>query len=300
KGEMRSTLALSGSFRTPEGQRVVDFRLRASVFAGLPRFYLEPQLLVNADTGIMTYIKDLSLEFVALNPIRSASIGGSPGWKGGTGENPVRLFQVDDEQYRFEGAAGSGDKAPGWMEINDGNGTLAFTLRDFWEQWPKRLEVETKRAKLGRFLYFEEGELAHMEPWYKHDYLSEGNSYRQREGRARRWQVWLDRSGDGETLAKAVDRHLVPAADPVQAIATGEWGFIAASGTKGMTEYDSWAENQFDGYVRSIREQRDYGAMNWGDWWGERDVNWGNHEYDTPLHILSQFARTGDPKYFYV
>src|SRR5690606_21188117 len=32
KGDMRSTLALSGSFRTPEGHRVVDFRLRASVF----------------------------------------------------------------------------------------------------------------------------------------------------------------------------------------------------------------------------------------------------------------------------
>jgi len=25
----------------------------------------------------------------------------------------------------------------------------------------------------------------------------------------------------------------------------------------------------------------------------------GNHEYDTPKHILMQFARTGDPKYFY-
>jgi hypothetical protein len=67
-----------------------------------------------------------------------------------------------------------------------------------------------------------------------------------------------------------------------------------------MEEYDTWAENLFEGYCRSIREQRDYGAMNWGDWWGERNCNWGNHEYDTPLHIFTQFARTGDPKYFYV
>lgn len=137
KGDMRSTLALSGSFRTPEGQRVVDFRLRASVFAGLPRFYLEPQLLVNADTGIITRIQDLSLEIVALNPVRTAGIGGTPGWKGTASDKPVRLFQIDDEQYRLEGANGSGGKAPGWVEIDDGNGTLAVTLRDFWEQWPR-------------------------------------------------------------------------------------------------------------------------------------------------------------------
>jgi hypothetical protein len=101
-------------------------------------------------------------------------------------------------------------------------------------------------------------------------------------------------------LSKSANRHLVPAADPAQAIATGEWGFIAPAGSKGMAEYDTWGDNLFEGYCRSIREQRDYGAMNWGDWWGERGVNWGNHEYDTPLHILTQFARTGDPKYFYV
>src|SRR5690606_36761261 len=90
KGEMRTTLALAGSFRTSDGKRMVDFRLRASVFAGLPRFYLEPQLLVNADTGIITHINDLSLEFIPLNPIRSASIGGAPGWKGEPTDTAVR------------------------------------------------------------------------------------------------------------------------------------------------------------------------------------------------------------------
>ena len=300
-GKMRSTLALSGAFRTPEGNRVVDFRLRASVYAGLPQFYLEPQILVNADTGMITYLNDLSLEFIPLNQIRSASIGGSPGWKGTPSVgSPVRLFQVDDENYRFEGASGSGSQAPGWLEIDDGKGAMAVTLRDFWQQWPKSLEVDSKVAKLGLFPYFQAGAFNHMEPWYKHDYLFEGNSYRLREGQSRRWQVWVDMSGNGEALTKSVNRHLVPAADPAQAIATEEWGFIAPAGSKGMAEYDTWADKQFEGYCRSIQEQRDYGAMNWGDWWGERGVNWGNHEYDTPLHILTQFARTGDPKYFYV
>ena len=300
-GKLRSTLLLSGSFRTPEKQRMVDFRLRASVYAGLSQFYLEPQILINADNDMIQYINDLNLEFIPLNTMRSASIGGTPGWSGSPASgSPVRLFQTDDENYRFEGAAGAGNKAPGWMEINDGKGTLAVVLRDFWQQWPKSLEVDSKVARLGLFPRFKEGTFAHMEPWYKHDYLFEGNSYRLREGQSRRWQVWIDLSGKGENLAGSANMSLVAAADPAQAIATGEWGFVAPAGSKGMAEYDNWADNQFEGYCRSIREQRDYGAMNWGDWWGERGVNWGNHEYDTPLHILTQFARTGDPKYFYV
>jgi len=144
----------------------------------------------------------------------------------------------------------------------------------------KSLEADSKVVRLGLFPRFEEGTFAHMGPWYKHDYLS--RQFVPAAGRSEpSLQVWLDISGNGEILAKSVNNHLVPAPDPAQAIATGEWGFIAPAGSKGMVEYDKWADNQFEGYCRSIREQRDYGAMNWGDWWGERRCNWGNHEYDT-------------------
>lgn len=300
-GKLRSTLALAGSFRSPEGRRVVDFRLRASVYAGLSQIYLEPQLLINADKDMIQYINDLSLEFVPVNSLQSAVIGGIPGWKGTPASgSSVRLLQLDDENYRMEGAPGTGKQAPGWVEMNDGEGNMAVTLRDFWQQWPKSLEVDSGIVRLGLFPRFEEGTFDHMGPWYKHDYLFEGDSYRLREGQTRRWQVWFDLSGDGDVLSKSINKHLVPAVDPAQAIATGEWGYIAPAGSPGMAEYDSLADNLFEHYCRSIRENRDYGAMNWGDWWGERGCNWGNHEYDTPLHLLNQFAQTGDPKYFYV
>ena len=34
--------------------------------------------------------------------------------------------------------------------------------------------------------------------------------------------------------------------------------------------------------------------MNFGDWWGERQHNWGNLEYDDSHVFLRHFARTGD------
>ncbi len=300
-GTLRSTLLLTGSFRTPAGGRVVGFRLRASVYAGLPRVCLEPQILIDAEQGMIQHIRDLSIEFVSRTPLHSAALGGAPGWTGSAARgSPVRLLQVDDENYRLEGASGTGGQAPGWLEWDDGQGPVAVALRDFWQQWPKSLEVDGRAVRLGLFPRFEAGTFAHMGPWYKHDYLFDGNTYRLRQGQTRRWQIWVDLAGHGESLAQMANQPCLPAADPVQALGTGQWGYVAPAGSPGMEDYDQWAERLFEGYCRSIREQRDYGAMNWGDWWGERNCNWGNHEYDTPLHMLIQFARTGDPRYFIV
>ena len=300
KGKIRSTLLLKGAFHRPNGARVFGFRMRVSVFAGLSKVYLEPQILLDSEKGVIQNIRSLKLEVIALDPMCSASIGGAPGWSGKPA-SLLRLFQVDDENYRFEGAEPKGSKAPGWAEIDDGKGSIAIALKDFWQQWPKSIEVDSKGLTIGLFPEFKEGSFNHMKPWYKYQYLFEDNCYRLRTGQAPRWQIWLDFSGDGASLAKSANTPLVPSADPAQAIASGVWSDIAPAGSKGMKEYDDWAENLFDnGYCHSIKAQRDYGQMNWGDWFGERRCNWGNHEYDTAKHILIKFARTGDPKYFYV
>ncbi|UCD00155.1 MAG: hypothetical protein JSW66_09790 [Phycisphaerales bacterium] len=300
EGEIRSTLLLRGAFRDPDGRRVFGFRVLASVFAGLSKVYLEPQILIDSENGVVQHLRDLKFAVTPLVPMRSATIGGTPKWTG-TSKSKVRLFQVDDENYRFEGARGSGSKAQGWAEMNDGRGTIAIALRDFWQQWPKSIEVDSEGLAIGLFPGFAKGTFDHMEPWYKHQYLFKDNYYRLRTGQAPRWRIWLDLSGRGSSLVQAANAPLVPSADPAQAIASGVWGSIDPAGGPDMKRYDDWAENLFDnGYCRSIRVQRDYGQMNWGDWFGERRCNWGNHEYDTAKHILVQFARTGDPKYLYV
>ncbi len=296
-GPVRGTLLLRGTFRGPDGSRLLGFRLRASVFAGLSRVYLEPQMLVDADTGVVHRFRGLSLEIVPRTPPKGIRLGGGPMERSGTS---VRLFQVDDETCRFGSVERAGVKAPGWAELTDAAGTVAAAVRDFWQQWPKSIEGDVHGLKIGLFPTFSEGTFDHMEPWYKHQYLFEGDCYRLRTGQSRRWQIWLDMEGGGDSLARSANAPLVPALDPAQAIATGVWGPIVAAGSPETEAYDRWVENLFvNGYLNSIKAQRDYGAMNWGDWWGERGCNWGNHEYDTPKHVLVQFARTGDPKYLY-
>ena len=296
-GPVRGTVLVKGAFRRADGSRVLGFRLRASVFAGLSRVFLEPHLLVDADTGVVHRLRGLSLDVVPRTPPKRIQLGGSTVQLAAS----ARLLQVDDETCRFEGVEGSGSKAPGWAELTDAAGTVAVAVRDFWQQWPKSIESDAHGLKIGLFPTFSEGTFDHMEPWYKHQYLFDGDCYQLRMGQSRRWQIWLDTAGNGDSLVRSANAPLVPAADPAQAIAAGVWGPIAAAGSPELEAYDGWAENLFvKGYVNSMKAQRDYGAMNWGDWWGERGCNWGNHEYDTPKHVLVQFARTGDPKYFYV
>ncbi|MEA3401730.1 MAG: hypothetical protein U9R79_10865 [Armatimonadota bacterium] len=297
EGPVRATLQLRGDVVHPERGRWFSFRLRASLYAGLSLLRLEPMVLIDAEKGVMQRIGGLSLQLVPRAEVAGARIGGDPRWEGDAHEGAM-LFQRDDQHYRIGGGA-EGDRAPGWMEADTADGSVAVAVRDFWQQWPKALEVSDDGLRVGLLPEFEPGEFEHMQPWWKYQYLFDEGAYLLRTGQARRWEVWVDLEGDGETLSGVADRPLIPIADPAQAIATGVWDEIMPAGIPEMKAYDDWAERLFEAFCDSIDDQRDYGVMNWGDWYGERRVNWGNHEYDTTNQLLIQFARTGDPRYFY-
>ena len=297
-GPQRSTLRIEGAFHRVDGSRWFSFRLDVSVFTGLSLIHLEPLIVLDADSGVMQRIRELSLVVAPVDGFRGGRIGCGPAREVADGEC-ARLLQVDDRQVEVDGQSRD-ERAPGWAEIDDASGTIAVALRDFWQQWPKSIQLDGDGLNIGLLPAFEAGRFAHMEPWYKYQYLFEGDCYRLRTGQARSWDIWIDLQGDGPGLAAAANAPLIPIADPAQAIATGVWGKILPAGTSETAAYDGWAEALFAAYCRSIERQRDYGAMNWGDWFGERIVNWGNHEYDTTNQLLIQFARTGDPRYFYV
>ncbi|MBT3291063.1 MAG: hypothetical protein HN380_27200, partial [Victivallales bacterium] len=291
EGPVRSTLSWSGEFLDGGGERLFSFRLRASVYAYSSRVLLQPLILVDPDSGVLCNLRELRLR-ITLPGTTGAIIGGDPNWTGDTAI-PTRLFQRDDEQYDLDGA--SGGKAPGWAEIQSSMCSVSLAMRDFWQQWPKSLEVDGDDLVLGLLPTFNEGDFAHMLPDYKHQWFFANNTYQLRTGQARSWDIWLAVESDGADLAQLANCPPVLVADPLRATASGVWGEIQPAGSPGMRDYDPWAEQLFHCYCHSVEVQRDYGAMNWGDWFGERQINWGNHEYDTTNQLLLQFARTGDP-----
>lgn len=51
-------------------------------------------------------------------------------------------------------------------------------------------------------------------------------------------------------------------------------------------------------YFKLRADERWYGMLNYGDWHGERKLNWGNHEYDTPAIFFEHAIRFRDPELF--
>ncbi|MGI5819220.1 MAG: hypothetical protein ACOX9R_14120 [Armatimonadota bacterium] len=296
-GPLRATIELRGDVLRPDGARWFSFRLAFSMYAGLDCLRFEPLIVMDCDEGLVQEIGGLSLVIVP----RDAEVAG---WRFGGAETAgaaTRLHQLSDRDCRIEasGATVECGRAPGWMEVDLAEGGFALAMRDFWRRWPAALSADA--AGVGVELLPagpDPADFEQMEPWWKYQYFFGDGHYRIRTGQARRWEVWVAFDGGGEALARAIDRPLIPIADPAQAIATGVWDEIMPAGEE-MAQYDEWAEKLFEAFEGSIEEQRDYGAMNWGDWYGERRVNWGNMEYDTPNQLLIQFARTGDPEYFY-
>ena len=298
-GPVRSTCLCTGTVAKADGTHLLSVRLRISHYPGTGAVRLEPLIIVDSAAGVMQRLRELRVD-ITYPAVERAVIGGTA-WEGGLAE-PVRLLQVDDEMWRVEGSSADeeGGRAPGWMELHGPEGVTAVAVRDFREQWPKSLGVREGAVSIGLLPAFAPGEFDHMEPWFKYQYLFEEDCYRFRTGQARRWEIWVQPGIAGADLCKSVNAPLVPAPDPAAAIATGVWGAIAPAGVAAMSDYDPWVERLFESYCGSIAGDRDYGAMNWGDWFGERRINWGNHEYDTTRQLLIQFARTGDPRYFRV
>ena len=65
-----------------------------------------------------------------------------------------------------------------------------------------------------------------------------------------------------------------------------------------LARYDAAYAHAFKSYLEDREYQRSYGMLNFGDWWGERYLDWGNSEYDTQNALFLQYARTGDVRYF--
>lgn len=65
--------------------------------------------------------------------------------------------------------------------------------------------------------------------------------------------------------------------------------------------FDRWDENAVMAFYRHMeikKRIREYGFLNYGDWFGERGRNWTNNEYDLAHGLYMLYARTGNRDVF--
>lgn len=214
-----------------------------------------------------------------------------------TAQEKQFVRQHTDDHYvssSGEGKRWSGPLGPIWV-------------RDFWQNYPKDLEVGPEGATLWLLPPLKKDEYTWAKGtvdehrlffWFEPLPDRNAGGYKLRQGMTKTHEVWLGTDGAPPQL----DRPLFPACTPGWYAGSGAFGpvTIADPNRPVVNEYDAKVRETLTAYLNNREKNREYGLFNFGDWWGERGINWGNIEYDTQHAFFLQFIRSGDLQFLRV
>ncbi|MCC6591301.1 MAG: hypothetical protein IT168_31740 [Bryobacterales bacterium] len=301
-GPVRATILVSGRHQAADGKKLFRYVVRVHAWAGQP--YVRIQHTFENDHTATDFIdiKSLVLKVPIAGAAKQWSLAGTRGSFGGD-TAAATLQQHTDDRFTLQPKGVEGKRAAGVAEWSDGARSVTLAVRDFWQTYPKDLKVSPEGFELAIMPALRPGEYdsangtidEHRIYYYLH-----GGAYKLRQGMTKTHDLWLEFGNTKAPAAIAKEQQVrMAAASPdwyEQSKALGELSVPRAS--RVLRQYDDLFVTTFAGYLRDRERSREYGMLNFGDWWGERVINWGNSEYDTQHAFLLQFARTADWRYF--
>jgi len=194
----------------------------------------------------------------------------------------------------------------GWAAVGAEQAGFALGLREFWQQWPKSLETREGRLTLGfcpdfPARLYDGKSLAEENKLY---YALRNGVHTFKVGVAKTHEFWAkffagqpDVEGLSRFFQAAEEPLLAPCA-PNYVASTKAAGEFPPAYPNQFFGYDAWFDRALIAHLKRRDQVREYGMLNYGDWYGERAVNWGNLEYDLAAGMFQQFLRTGDRRFF--
>ncbi len=241
---------------------------------------------VTSYSGIQGAVLEIGLENSFTQP-RTVKVDSLYTEIKGENNEEKSIYQIDDIYADINGE----------IQKNRCEGfTDGLYIADFWQNYPQSLEVKKDKTVIGLMpaLGYDEIYSAYTkEDRHKLIYYMENGSYRLHMGMRKLFTIGISENGDN---AKALCETVFMTPDAQTIEKSEAFGRIICS-----NDYTKDFDNAInDGYNLSMKlreEKREYGMFNYGDWHGERGINWGNNEYDMPYGGLMQYLRTGDERY---
>ncbi|MGD9495657.1 MAG: hypothetical protein AB7Y46_05040 [Armatimonadota bacterium] len=302
RGPLHVEVTACGPHRNAAGVALFRYELRMHLYAGLPLVRVLHSFENDRIDQTFTTVRSLDLRLPLAGGTQAARVLLPDG---ATTDLPAggRLVQPDDNRFRLEGAPGAGQRAPGAMAVAGPGASLAIALREFWQRYPKGLGADAQGAVVGIMPALAEDEYAEIDPDLEDKlyYALLGGVYKLHSGVAATTELTVRFGGEAGDLRGEIER----ANRPALAFATPQWycdskafGDITPRTPDEFEEYDAMADRVLAAIVAEREGGREYGMLNFGDWWGERGFNWGNTEYDTQHGLFLQFARSGRRDFF--
>jgi hypothetical protein len=302
-GPLRACVLLGGHHVSEEG-RLFRYRLRIHAFRGRPFVRLCYTFINDHQDSLMVKLQALNL---VLSNARTSETEDSCLLAGKTCPRPGRLLQIDESHYQLNGKRLDG-RAPGWAARGSRKMGFALGVREFWQHWPQEVEIGLKQIRLGICPRLPEGLYAGrpLEEENKLYYQLRDGLHTFKVGAAKTHELWATffaGGPDAERLSaffQAAEDPLLATCEPAYVSSTKAAGEFPPADPSPQTYfgYDAWLDRALEAHLRRRDRVREYGMLNYGDWYGERKVNWGNLEYDLAHGLFLQYLRTGDRRYF--
>ncbi|MGI6355036.1 MAG: hypothetical protein ACOX6W_08075 [Lentisphaeria bacterium] len=297
-GPIRAVIKAVRQFSTPDGEPAFLLETRYIVWKNSPAVNVQQTFIVQ---GQQTHalLEEMVLSIPAANPAAAWTAATE---KGETAPITAEgLHQHFDHEYRAAGQTVQGRLTGG--AVTDGQ---LVSLRQFWQNYPKAFRVDKGALQLALCPDFEAG-LYDAFPFEKEGhhlyfYLLNG-VYKFRAGMAKTDDIllaWGIPTEAADRLARLHQRPLLAVAPPAWYCDSKVFYPLAVRNTEKFKYYEETIDRKIVAYAAAREKQRDYGLMNFGDWYGERGANWGNSEYDTQSGLLLQFVRSGNEDAFFL
>lgn len=211
------------------------------------------------------------------------------------------VWQRFDDEFAPAGAEPVKGRIIGGLIADDD--ALAVSVRDLWRNYPKGFSIREDAAVVDLAPAFEPG-LYDEFPFEKEGhhlyfYLRDG-TYTLKRGMAKTHELLLDFGPGAAARAEVFQRPLLLTAEPEWYTGTKVFYNVAPRDEERFAAYEEAVDRNVQNYLAARERQRDYGMMNYGDWYGERGVNWGNIEYDTQFALFLEYIRSGNPDAFFL
>ncbi len=301
RGPERAVLRIEGPYGAADGGTAMRYIARIAFHADSARVDIA---VTHVNDSLRNEFTDLTSLTAALRPaggVRAAAV--RPGEAGSAPVSglPLRLFQRDDlgGVLAAGGAETPVGRCPGWVRWEADGNSCGAVLHGFWQRWPKGIAV-TPEGVVFELLPPQPGPEfgADLPPHLMYCFVE--GKYRLKWGMAFTERLTLDLGG-----GIAAPALLAEAETPLVAVLPAEWyartealGPVAAPVGRQFALWDTFVANGFRAHLQTKEQRREYGFLNYGDWFGERGRNWGNNEYDLAHGLFEQFARTGRREFF--
>ncbi len=301
-GALDLVLRAEGPFASGEGEKQMRQITRLRFQEGSGQVEMTLTLVNDALAREFTDIRSLVLDLaLPATPQWSAKLDTGAGPLSGTG--PLRLTQWEDTRQEWQNGEGAPAEHPhratGAAAIQLGKQPLQFAFKDFWQRWPKGVEARPGQLRIAllpaQTTPLEKGLPVHLQfPFVEGHYRTKwGTSFTER--------LVFDFTPENADLPSALSAAVQTPAHvvipPAYLASTGVFASLPTRPSERLSRWNAYADAAVQRFIEHRDENRATGYLNWGDWFGERERNWGNNEYDIPHSFFIQYLISGDPKF---